>query len=272
MAAKDDYYLQGVMWHRVMTHQGNRLARRMFQRAIDEDGNFARAHGFLSYARLIGYLNDWKETGNVLDNDVRLADVLSSANDAVRINPDDYETQWSLAAASVYNKHIDDGLAAYDRAIYLAEHDRQAIPENISILKVEKADALMFRGEEDMVLEAIRIADAENAGGYSRPWYQWTLGWAYYELGHYRDETFNAIRSLEYLSKFQTPPEIIQKNVVATYMALGWVDSAKGLAKQLRGRLRPDYDPNVHEDKWPHQQGRRDRLGRWKRHLREALA
>jgi hypothetical protein len=80
MTAKDDYYLQGVMWHRVMTHQANRLARKMFLRATELDDTFARAHAYLSYARLIGYLNDWKETGNSDDDDVTLPRAVSRAN------------------------------------------------------------------------------------------------------------------------------------------------------------------------------------------------
>jgi hypothetical protein len=167
-------------------------------------------------------------------------------------------------------------LIAYTTALELAEGrgrvPPQAIPENISILKVEIADALMFQGDEANIEEAIRIVEAEKAAGYFRPWYEWTLGWGYYELGHYRDETANAVKSLEHLSHFQAPSVGIQKNIVATYMALGWQEQAKGLAKQIKGRLRPDYNPNLHEDKWPHQRGRVARLGRWKRHLRDAFA
>ena len=59
MARKDDYYLQGVMWHRVMTHAI--VLREMPSKMPSGKMNrFARAHGFLSYTQIIAYLNDWE--------------------------------------------------------------------------------------------------------------------------------------------------------------------------------------------------------------------
>ena len=60
MPDKFDYYVQGAMAHREMTHRSNRRARRLFKLAKDEDAAFARAWGFLSYTQIIAYLHDWK--------------------------------------------------------------------------------------------------------------------------------------------------------------------------------------------------------------------
>jgi tetratricopeptide (TPR) repeat protein len=267
MARKDDYYLQGVMWHRVMTHESNRLARNAFKNAIGEDDRFARAHGFLSYTQIIAYLNDWKEGDE--DSDVTLADALEHAREAVRLEGDDYENLWSWAAANIYSGYFEPGMRAYRQAVELAE-EQGVISENVSALKVERADALMFQGEEDAIREAIRIVEAEIDAGRSRSWYAWTLGWAYYELGNYTDDPGNFTKSLEYLSQFSTPSVLIQKNVVATYMALGWTKSAKAEAKKMRPKLPPGYTVE-YENKWPYFNGRTGRIARWKGHIADAL-
>jgi tetratricopeptide (TPR) repeat protein len=268
MARKDDYYLQGAMWHRVMTHESNRLARKAFKNAILEDAGFARAHGFLSYAQIIAHLHDWKEGEE--DADVTLEDALSHAREAVRLDGDDYENVWSWAAANIYNGFFEPGMSAYRQALDMAE-GQGVIEENVSALRVEMADALMFQGEEDRIREAIGIVEAEIDAGRSRSWYAWTLGWAYYELGNYIDDPQNLTKSLEYLSQFSTPSVLIQKNIVATYMALGWTKSAKAVAKKMRPKLPRGYTIDD-EDKWPFQNGRTLRIGRWKGHIADALA
>jgi tetratricopeptide (TPR) repeat protein len=268
MSRKDDYYLQGAMWHRVMTHESNRLARKAFKNAILEDAGFARAHGYLSYTQIIAHLHDWKEGEE--DSDVTLENALSHAREAVRLDGDDYENVWSWAAANIYNRLFEPGMSAYQQALDMAE-EQGVIDENISTLRVERADALMFQGEENGIREAIGIVEGEIGAGRSRSWYAWTLGWAYYELGNYTDDRQNLIRSLEYLSQFSTPSVLIQKNVVATHMALGWTKSAKAEARKMRQKLPPGYAVDD-EDKWPFQNGRTLRLGRWKGHIAEALA
>jgi hypothetical protein len=266
MTKRDDYYLQGAMWHRVMNQPSNRIARQMFKAAIAEDSDFARGYGFLSYAQLIAYLHDWIEPEVAEDADVTLADVLSNAEVAKNKDDDDHENHWSWAAANIYNGDFTTGLAAYEVALQKAE--TQAIPQNISTLRVENADALMFRGGAAGVQEAIDIVQGEIDAGSFRMTHLWTLGWAYYELGYYEKnkEKEHAATSLKYLLQFRRPDALIQKNMLASYSALGWTEAAGDLSAQIKSRLPAIYNKSL-ESKWPYFHDRDDRLQRWQDHL-----
>jgi hypothetical protein len=258
-----EYYLQGAMSHKLMTHGNNRRARRMFAEAIREDGEFARAYGFLSYATLIAYLHDWKEEGVPQDDGVTLDEIVRNARLARDKGKKDYDNWWSWAAANVFASNYDVALPAYTEALRLA--DEQAIPANLSTLRVEKADALMFQGTERGVLDAIAIVEEEIKTPDFRKTHLWTLGWANFELGFYRksDEKEYAARSLAALLQFRKPDALIKKNIIANYVILGWSDAASQMAKQLAAELPPGYTV-AKENKWPYGDEKDARLGRFK--------
>ena len=144
----------------------------------------------------------------------------------------------------------------------------QAIPFNLSCLKVEQADALIFSGNRD----GHRVRDRDHRRRNARQRLPqnafWALGWAYYELGAFdqaKEETY-ALMSLKALLQIPRPHALIQKNIVASYAALGWTKAANVVCKELRGNLAPGY--RVADDtKWPY--GDDERGARWLRHLRE---
>jgi hypothetical protein len=274
MAKSFDYYLQGAMLHRAMTHKSNRQARKMFREAFREDPSFARAYGFLSYAQLIAYLQDWKDPRHRDDDEINLGTILANADRAQDLDDSDYENLWSWAAANVYSRNYSVGMPAYEEALRRASRD--AIPENISTLEVERADALMFHGEDRHVYRAIEIvereiADANRDGREYRKTHLWTLGWANYEMAYYdpqRADTY-AKNSLDALLQFRVPDALILKNIVASYVLLGSMNAARQAAKQILLLLPPGYTV-AFEAKWPYYHNGEARLRRWQGHLVDA--
>ena len=267
MDKSQEYYLQGAMWHKAMSHGANRRARRMFHEAIRLNPGFARAHGYLSYAVLIAYLHDWKDPKVTEDNEVSLDKVMDYAREAYK-DKSDYDNHWSWAAANTFNRDHAEGLKAYDEALRLAKGG-QAIAENISTLNVEKADALMFRGGKQGIADAIRLVQAEVNSPYRRKTHLWTLGWAYYELGFYEPDKQkeHAAESLKALLQFRNPDALIKRNIIASYGMLGWTDAAKKVAKELTPLLPTGYSVTAAEQKWPFGDAAEARLKTWQDYL-----
>lgn len=270
-----EYYLQGFKEHSHMTRRHNQLAQDMFKAAIKEDPNFARALGHLAYTRLIAWLNGW-DTSPTPPDDLR--DQAAQASD---LDPDDYDNVWSQAGVYFYTAKYQSrrtaafraGLALFDNAIDMARTAENAIGHNIDGLLVDKADALFFMARTgENVDEAIQIiADAVSRIGDNHPSrFLWSLGWAHYERAAFRDDPSEAeadlMRSLEALLRINNPDGAVQKNLIATYGALGWWKPACRVAAEFRGR-HPNYTVAI-EDRWPYAESRR--LNRWKGHLVKA--
>ena len=262
-----EFYIQGAQAARQMTAGSNRLARRFFKAAIDAKGDFARAHGYLSYTLLLAHLHGWKQEDIAEDNDVTLDKVLEHATKARDHGGNDYENHWSLAAACIYSRDFATGMDAYGTALELAAS--QAIPHNLSCLKVERADALIFNGDKADIETAVDIILNEMKQPDFPKTHLWALGWAYYELGAFdKDkERDYCLKSLKALLQIPNPHALIRKNIAAAYAALEWTEAANVMTRDLRKQLPPSYRV-AHETKWPYGDDMRGK--RWMRHLKEA--
>jgi hypothetical protein len=263
-----EFYIQGAQAARQMTPRSNRIARRFFKAAIAARGDFARAHGYLSYSLLLAHLHGWNRDDIAEDNDVTLEKVLEHAQLAREHGGDDYENHWSLAAACIYSRDFSTGMDSYDDALSLAA--TQAIPHNLSCLKVERCDALIFNGNKADIEAAVEIILNEMNQPDFPITHLWALGWAYYELGAFEEgeqERDYCLKSLKALLQIPNPHALIRKNIAAAYAALQWTEAANVLTRDLRKQLPPSYRV-AEETKWPYGDGMRGE--RWIRHLKEA--
>lgn len=266
-----EYYLQGFKEHSHMTPRRNLLAQDMFKAAISEDRKFARAYGHLAYTRLIAWLNGW-DPSPTPPKDVR-----SLADRAVALDPEDYDNLWSQAGVHFYTAKFQAkraasykaGISLFDDALALARAKKNAIDHNLLGLQVDKADALFFSADsQEAVDEAIRITNgaiSSIAEKHPRR-FLWSLGWAQYERAFFTERRNDLLQALETLLCIGNPDGSVQKNLIATYAALGWLKPARRLAADFRGR-HPDYTVAI-EDRWPYSDAKR--LKRWKDHLRKA--
>jgi tetratricopeptide (TPR) repeat protein len=270
-----EYYLQGFRLHSQTTQRANTLAQKMFARAIEEHPTYARAIGHLAYTQLNAWLSGWTAKP---PNDLR-----KRVDKAVALDPNDYDNLWSRAGVYLYTAKLAPSgtkgrkaSRAADRKAVIgmyeaatAKAEEQAIDYNLSGLRVDVADALFFTGATLADIdEAIAITKEAIDGVHpSHPKrFLWTLGWAYYERAHFSKKTEDYIASLEALLKIAFPTDNVIKNIIADYVALGWIKPAERLAHEFKCR-NPKYRL-ASEDRWPYLDD--DRLERWKGHLRGA--
>jgi hypothetical protein len=291
-----DYHLEGFRLHNRPTKESNLGALDMFARAIELNPDLARSYGNLSFELLTAWLNGridekgaqrlrkrvsrkagprlrtaaqilqaaGKKGGRPGRNALGpLADpVLEFAQAAVDLDPEDYDNQWSLATANLYGGRPDEGLAGYDNALALAlKYDAPEVNQHSII--VDRADALFYTAKMDAAGDAQvqrAIKETEKAIAAStdpkQHHWNWTLGWAYHEAGDYAT-------SLNVLHRFNNPHDLIRKNIIASYGALGLKELASSYVAKFRS-ANPKYNVSM-EDRWPYQDSKR--LARWKAHL-----
>ena len=198
----------------------------------------------------------------------------------------DFENHWSAATADLYNGNWQDAQDGYIRAMDIAidPHNKGLIPQvGKSSLAVDFADFRFFAGNDmlddtpnawiEAIEEAIVIAKQamiDNPYDPKRHRWNWTLGWAYYELAAYKDPYENLDLSLHALKELIVPHDLIRKNLIVTYTARNKQSEAADKAKCVSDfwTNNPHYKIDV-EDRWPYRNpNHRDR---WKRDLAKGL-
>jgi tetratricopeptide (TPR) repeat protein len=227
---------------------------------------------------LSGVLNDLhnlRTSEPQIDTSVR-ALIAAYATVAITLDSSDFENHWSLATANLYGRKFSDAVRGYADAQSLA--DRPECPAiSQSSLAVDVADSKFFAGNSSLddsneayvmsIEEAIRMTEqaiAANSNDSKRHRWYWTLGWAYYELGGFTESVKNYARSLEVLQQIKTPHDLIRKNLIASYVALGDMEPATSVAKEFLSH-NPGYSLVI-ENRWPYRN--ETQLERWKSHLR----
>ena len=199
---------------------------------------------------------------------------------ALVLDQTDYENHWSTATANLYKGDFASALAGYKAALELA--DKPDVPViGLGSLMVDFADFRFFAGDDGLedskaawvwaINDAIQLTnqaiDSNQDDGKRHRW-NWTLGWAYYELAAYTDPAANLTLSRENLEKLRNPHDLIRKNLIVTYTALGMADKAAEHAGEFKTN-NPNYEIDV-ENRWPYRS--KARLDRWKGHLAAGLA
>jgi tetratricopeptide (TPR) repeat protein len=225
-------------------------------------------------------LNDLKKAGGSIDDIVKCID-LAYARISVALDDQDYDNRWSLATANLYAGNFAAAFAGYKKE--KDEAEKWKAPKIcIGSIDADNADALFFAGGPadsltdadqraaiELAIKDTEAAIAANINDPKRRWWNWTLGWAYYELGAYCDKKSElecCAKSLMILQRFRRPHDLIRKNLMASHVALGMLEPAKQLATEFMAR-NPKYTVAV-EHRWPYRNPAQ--LERFKDHLRTA--
>lgn len=225
-------------------------------------------------------LDELEKVGGSIDAIVKGV-IRAYAEAAVAFDDDDHDNRWSLGTAYLYSGNIPGAFKEYEAARDLA--DRHGVPDvSKGSLAADLADALFFTGGEDpksnedyiaAIKQAISITDEAIRNNPSDPKHRrwnWTLGWAYYELAGFTGSPDDYRRSLEILNSIRPNGrpvhDLIVKNFIASNVSVGNIEEAQQLARMFMEH-NPDYTLAV-EDRWPYRtEAQRER---WKGHLREA--
>ena len=112
-------------WHK-FTREGNAAARDLFEQARKIDPNYARAYAGLAWAYADDYDYEWTD-----DYDKTLKLTLDMAETAWE---NDYQAQWALGWAYLYNRQYENALAHYLRARNLNPNDAELLAEMANFL------------------------------------------------------------------------------------------------------------------------------------------
>ena len=232
-----DYLMKGwYEWHK-FTREGNAAALDLFNLARKIDPNYARAYVGLAWAYEMNYDYDWTD-----DYDKTLKLELENASTAVRLDPNDYQAQWVLGWASLYNRQYEKAMAGYLRARDLNPNDADLLADmgNLLIYVGQPKQAI------DQVKEAIRLNPLHAT------WYVYYLGWAYEEAGMPKE----AIEIFEKAIDLQNPDEEqlwYFPTVAAAYAdpTVGRMDDARKIVKTFLSR-KPEFSTSKAVSRYPY--------------------
>ncbi|MBI3757862.1 MAG: tetratricopeptide repeat protein [Deltaproteobacteria bacterium] len=162
-----DCFLRGLEYRSQRTQESNTQARRMFERAIELDPQFASAYAVLGLTYLTEIASQWNQDPHAADRLLQLAQHAVALDDA---QPAAYET---LAYAYLTTKQHEQAMTAAERAVALDPNSADAYQA--------LGDVLIFigRGEEAVIL----IEKAMRLNPRHPVTYLWTLGQAYRLVG-----------------------------------------------------------------------------------------
>ena len=213
-----DYFLLGQKSQSDFTKEAMTEARRLYEKAIELDPNYAHAYAQLAFVHNNLYAYNWTE-----DADLSLEIALEMARKAVALNPDDYYNHWALGRAYKKIRDFDRAMAEYERALELNPNDASLLAEMVNIL-------VQIGRAEDGVAQT-KLAMRINP--HYPDWYLWNLGWAQYFVGDYEE-------ALASLKRMSNPPNGARRTLAAVLVRLGRVEEARAVIAAFREKA-PDF-------------------------------
>ncbi|MEM8651202.1 MAG: adenylate/guanylate cyclase domain-containing protein [Pseudomonadota bacterium] len=216
------YVLQGQRYIFSYTQGGVSHARELYDSALYNDPNYARALAAKSRTLNLDWRYNWTP-----EPDVALDGALNLAQEAIGIDTLDARGFGELGFAHLYRKEHDAAISAYERASSLNPNDAD--------LMSDMADALAHSGRSeeavDLLLKAMRL------NPFYPDQYIWHLGGAYFNLKEYE----KAIRTIKTM---QNPTEG-RRILAASYGHLNMEVEASAEARRVL-----EAHPNFNVDHW----------------------
>jgi TolB-like protein/class 3 adenylate cyclase/Flp pilus assembly protein TadD len=222
--------LQGQQHIFQYRREENRLARMLYEAALEADPNYARAFAAKSRTLNLDWRYDWTEGPAAA-----LDEALTLALRATDLDEEDARGFGELGFVHLYRKEHDAALSAYRRALLLNPNDAD--------LMSDMADALAHSGRSEESIGLIEKAMQLNP--FYPDQYLWHLGGAYFNLRRYEE----AIRTVQ---SMQNPTEG-RRLLAASYAQLGQVDEARHHAQKVL-----EAHPNFSVERWGSVQPDRD--------------
>ena len=213
-----DCVLRGrELWER-FTPEDNREARRLYEKAIELDPDYARAYASLAWTYLIEHSERW-----VGPEEQPLERALEIARRGVRVNPASHSNRLALGQVCLSKGLHDEALEALETAVTLNPNDADGY--------VFLAQALNRVGRPDEAIALIEKAQRLNPA--SPAWYAWNLGIACYLARRYED-------AISALRRGRPLGAMAYRWLAASYAQLGREPDAKAAAEEYLKRT-PDF-------------------------------
>ena len=209
-----DLVLRGrELWHR-FTPEDNLAARRLYEKAVELDPDYARAYASLAWT----YLQEAWSSGS----DEALKRALEYARKGVRINPASHSNYLTLGQVCLSNGLTDQAVEAIERGIEINPNDS----DGLGFL----AQALSMQGKPD---EAIaRIDEAVRNDPNPRQWHRTQTAIAHFIARRYSE-------SVEAMEGLGDPPDWAATWYAPALAQLGREDEAKKVIEEFLRRAPP---------------------------------
>jgi TolB-like protein/Tfp pilus assembly protein PilF len=201
--------LRGIELHWRYTPEDNAKSRRLFEKAISLDPNYARAYAYLSRT----YEADW-EWWSPANPEETYKKALDLGYKAVALDPKDADARYALGRILLYgNKH--------DQAIAQFEEGLKANPNQATLLG-GLSEACTLNGQPE---EAVKKAkEALRLNPYDPVFHLWQLAFAQYIARDY-EGTIETLRKISPLGE-------ARRLVAACLAYLGRMDEARAEAER----------------------------------------
>jgi adenylate cyclase len=202
-----DYFLQGVMHFDRFSKEDNQIARRMFERAVQIDPNYARAYAKNTWTYLIDYLYSWSDAP-----DQSLHEALRVAKQAVKADANEAWAHFALGAVYLFQRQHDLAVQEYEIAYHLNPNDADVALDYGWCL------AYAGRPEEGIPL----MEEASRLNPYHPAYFKVELALGYYMMRQYA----KAITVLEKISDHYPGS---YRMLAASYAQAGRPDDARAV-------------------------------------------
>ena len=216
-----DVFLRGLELYRRYTFETRTEARELFERAVELDPSFARAHAGIALTRVFDFLE-----GTTESPERSLQQALERVEHALALG--DAVPQVYFAASYIYlqlGRHAD-SIAAARRAIEL--------DPNYADGYVQLALSLIFSGRSEEALD--QMANAMRLNPWHPFLYPWVLGHAHFLMEQYEE----AIKLFEKVVESNPHYHDGHLALAAAYGMAGRIDDAEWEAEEVLS-LQPDF-------------------------------
>lgn len=221
LRARDNFYLA--------YDTGYDQAERMYERAIEVDPNFARAHSALAWLVFLRFKHLRATSFEAVE-----ARALDLARKSISLDPSDYRGHWALAGIYSYQKKHAQSLAAIGRATQLNPNDADLLAWSSGVY--------IHAGRLETALSSCQRAIRLNPN--CPDWYWWELGQVYFHQARYDD----ALSTLQKMSE----PGQAHRLLAATLAHLGRLEEAATHASAFLERV-PNFSVKEFSDTEPYQ-------------------
>jgi len=219
-----DMVLKGQQHMYRYTRDDLRQARQYYETAAKLDPRYARAFSSIAQTINLEWLFSWSD---IPDDTLEYA--LGLARQAVSLDEGDARGHARVGFVSLYQKHHEASINAYQRALQLNPNDAEVI--------ADLADTYAHSGQSVEAVELIKKAMHLNP--FYPDEYLWILGGAYYNLKQYQD-------AIDVVEQMNNPTEG-SRILAASHAQLGQLDLARGYAHKTLA-AHPDFSL----EQWSH--------------------
>lgn len=211
-------------------------AREILEQALRLDPNYGFLWTVLGHTHFIDARFGWTKS-----RAESLKQAFECTKKALIINEEDPFAHGFMGSIYLLQRQHEKAIAAGQKAI--------TIDPNYADGHVQLGQIMLYSGRFEESLQLIK--KGMRLCPKPRPFYPWSLGYAYFMLGRYEEAIETGKHLLERCLKGECPPEWARQILIVSYMELGMEEEARAEAQEVL-RARPTMSLELHRRGHPY--------------------